>query len=61
MLGVQRTTVTLIARELQSEGLISYRRGRIEIVDRVGLEKRACACYEFIRRKSEEIFSTIRD
>jgi len=42
MLGVQRTTVTLIARELQSEGLIRYRRGRIEIIDRNGLEKRAC-------------------
>jgi Crp-like helix-turn-helix protein len=40
MLGVQRTSVTLVARHLQADGLISYRRGRIEIIDRSGLEKR---------------------
>jgi hypothetical protein len=57
MLGVQRTSVTLIARQLQTEGLIRYRRGRVEIVDRDGLEKRSCECYEVTRRKNEEIFS----
>jgi Crp-like helix-turn-helix domain len=56
MLGVQRSTVTLVARALQSEGLIRYSRGRIEITDRRGLEKTACECYEVVRRKSEEIF-----
>jgi len=56
MLGVQRTTVTLIARELQSEGLIRYRRGRVEITDRDGLEKKACECYEVVRRRNEDVF-----
>jgi len=58
MLGVQRTTVNLLARELQSAGLIRYRRGRIEIVDRAGLEKKACECYEVVRRRNEEVFSS---
>jgi CRP-like cAMP-binding protein len=57
MLGVQRTTVTLLARELQEAGLIHYRRGRIEIVDRPRLEKRSCECYGVVRRKTDEIFS----
>jgi CRP-like cAMP-binding protein len=57
MLGVQRTSVTLIARKLQAEGLIRYRRGRVEIIDRAGLERKACECYAVTRRKSEDVFS----
>jgi CRP-like cAMP-binding protein len=57
MLGVQRTTVTMLAKELQELGLITYRRGRIEIADRVGLEARACECYETARRRLEGVFS----
>jgi CRP-like cAMP-binding protein len=60
MLGVQRTTVTMLARELQSLGLVIYRRGRIEIKDRPGLEKKACECYETGRRKIEGVFSEAR-
>ena len=54
MLGVQRTSVTAIARTLQTDKLIHYRRGQIEILDRHGLEKRACECYEAVRRRTEE-------
>jgi CRP-like cAMP-binding protein len=57
MLGVQRTTVTMLAKELQDLGLIDYRRGRIEIVDRRRLEARACECYETARRKIDKVFS----
>jgi CRP-like cAMP-binding protein len=57
MLGVQRTTVTMLAKELQDVGLINYRRGRIEIVDRRRLEARACECYETARRKIDKVFS----
>jgi CRP-like cAMP-binding protein len=60
MLGVQRTTVNLVARDLQSAGLIRYRRGRIEIVDRAGLEKKACECYQAVRRRNEGVFSRSR-
>lgn len=58
MLGVQRTSVTLIARSLQKVGLIQYRRGRINIIDRDGLEKKACECYETVRLRNEEMFSS---
>ena len=44
MLGVQRTTVSAFAAELQRKGLISYRRGRVELIDRERLEATACEC-----------------
>jgi CRP-like cAMP-binding protein len=55
MLGVRRTTVTVVANVLQQAGLIRYHRGHIEIVDRVGLEARACECYAAIRRQIDEV------
>jgi CRP-like cAMP-binding protein len=61
MLGVQRTSVTLIARQLQAEGLIRYRRGRVEIIDRGGLEMKSCECYEVTRRTNEDVFSPRED
>jgi CRP-like cAMP-binding protein len=55
MLGVRRTTVTVVAHMLQQAGLIRYHRGRIEIVDWEGLKARSCECYEAIRRNVEEV------
>jgi hypothetical protein len=52
MLGVHRPTVTLAAYTLQNAGLIRYGRGRIQIIDRAGLEGAACECYDVIRRLS---------
>jgi CRP-like cAMP-binding protein len=49
MLGVQRPTVTLVTHQLEQEGVIQNRRGRIIIVDRKGLEKLACECYAIVR------------
>jgi CRP-like cAMP-binding protein len=49
MLGVRRTTVTLVARQLEQAGVIQNRRGRIVIVDRKGLEDVACECYAIVR------------
>lgn len=50
MLGVQRTTVSAAASQLRREGLISYTRGQLEVLDRSGLERRACECYDALRR-----------
>ena len=50
MLGVQRTTVTAVAGSLQAKGLIRYRRGVVDILDRQGLETGACECYGSVRR-----------
>jgi CRP-like cAMP-binding protein len=51
MLGVQRSTVTLIAGTLQKAGLIRYVHGRVTIVDRSGLEDAACECYGLAARQ----------
>lgn len=45
MLGVQRPTVSQVASVLKADGLIDYTRGVIQILDRPGLEGRACECY----------------
>jgi CRP-like cAMP-binding protein len=53
MLGINRKSVTLAALSLQRAGLISYHRGRIKVVDRRGLEKVTCECYEIVRERFE--------
>lgn len=46
LLGVQRTTVNAVVKELSAEGLIATSRGTVRILDRAGLKRRACECYE---------------
>lgn len=55
MLGVGRPTVSLTARTLQTAGLIQYRRGVMQIVDRRALEAASCPCYSVIRRAYEQL------
>jgi CRP-like cAMP-binding protein len=55
MLGVRRPSVSIAASILQRAGFIRYSRGRIEIVDRVGLESAACECYGVIAREYERL------
>jgi CRP-like cAMP-binding protein len=55
MLGVQRTTVTAVARSLQDKGAIRYRRGAVDIIDRSVLEQLACECHGVIRRTYERL------
>jgi CRP-like cAMP-binding protein len=50
MLGVRRTSLTIVAHTLQSAGLIKYVRGKIEILDADGLQEGACECYEAVKR-----------
>jgi|SRR5665213_16542 len=51
MLGANRKSVTLAAQSLQTAGLISYHRGKIQIVDRAGLEKASCECYAIVKER----------
>jgi CRP-like cAMP-binding protein len=51
MLGVRRTTVTLMAQSLQRDGAIKYMRGRISIIDREKLEHGACECYAVMQQE----------
>jgi len=55
MLGVRREGISKEAGELQTAGLIHYKRGRIIVVDRPKLEARACECYRSIRRESTRL------
>jgi CRP-like cAMP-binding protein len=55
MLGVQRTTVTTVARALQDKGFIRYRRGVVDIVNRAGLEASSCECYGVMRATYERL------
>jgi CRP-like cAMP-binding protein len=55
MLGVRREGVTEAAGKLQRAGLIQYTRGRITVLDRPGLEKRACECYQVVKTEFDRL------
>ena len=51
MLGVQRPTITNAARELERAGLIARGRRQVTILDRQGLTKASCECYQLVRTR----------
>jgi CRP-like cAMP-binding protein len=51
ILGVNRKSVTLAAQSLQTAGLISYRRGTMQVSDRIGLELASCECYARVKNR----------
>ena len=61
MLGVQRSTVTVAAGDLQRAGLIGYSRGRIHISDRPKLTKTACECYTIVKSSYERVLQRDAD
>ena len=54
MIGSTRPSVSVVARHLKKEKLIDYRRGVVTILDRKGLEERACECYLAIRERATQ-------
>ncbi len=55
MLGVRRTSVSIVANTLQQAGLIRYRRGHIRVLDLEGLSESACECYATVRSHSDRL------
>jgi CRP-like cAMP-binding protein len=55
MLGVRRQGVTASAGKLEDLGLIRYSRGLITVLDRAGIERRVCECYDVVKRETERL------
>ena len=59
MLGVRREGITEAAGRLQQAGIISYRRGHIAVLERSGLETRACECYAVVKKELARLLSDV--
>jgi CRP-like cAMP-binding protein len=59
VLGVNRKSVTLAAQALQKAGLITYRRGKMQVLDRPGLEKASCECYAVVKKRFDDFHGAL--
>ncbi len=59
LLGTRRSGVTEAAGKLQAAGLLAYSRSRIGILDEVGLRKKSCECYRFIRKQFSALLKDV--
>ena len=60
MLGVRRAGVTAAALKLQEAGLIRYHHGSIDVLDRPGLEARACECYAVVKQEFDRLLPNLQ-
>jgi CRP-like cAMP-binding protein len=56
MIGVRRTSVSLVAGELQEAGLLTYRRGQVRIEDVAKLKASSCECYGAVKMHYQKLF-----
>ena len=57
MLGIRRASVSVIAKQLQDEGLINYSRGEFRILSRRGLEDKTCECYPVVKAEVDSLYA----
>jgi Mn-dependent DtxR family transcriptional regulator len=55
MIGVQRSSVSIVANTLQRAGLIRYSRGTIKITNLEGLMESSCECYEAVKAQYDRL------
>jgi len=55
MLGLSIADVTKSTNQLQKAGLIRYNAGEITVLDRPGVEKRSCECYQVVKKESDRL------
>lgn len=58
-LGVRRPGISEFANEFKSAGVIAYQRGHIQVIDRPGLEAKACECYRVIKDEYERLYADL--
>jgi CRP-like cAMP-binding protein len=61
VLGVRRTTINLVVRTLHQAGIVRYRRGQIEIINRHRLRGESCSCYNVIRKQVDRLLAPAVD
>jgi CRP-like cAMP-binding protein len=59
LLGVRRESITEAAGRLQQDGFIRYRRGHINVLDRIGLQSRACECYAVVKSEMNRLLPKV--
>jgi CRP-like cAMP-binding protein len=57
ILGANRKSITLAAQSMQTAGLITYHRGTMQVVDRLGLERASCECYAVVKARFDAFLS----
>jgi hypothetical protein len=57
---VRREGITEAAGRLQNDGFIRYRRGHIRVLDRAGLQTRACECYGVVKKELGRLLNDVR-
>jgi len=58
MLGSNRKSVTIVAQNMQAAGIVTYRRGVMQVLDRPGLERASCECYSIVKKRLDAFLAS---